>query len=79
MLVPESEPQRLSRRGTEETMPTPGAVTSGFSASETGVGPAEEKSAMTSAGTIWRSQPSDGTNIYLKADGQSRNADVFVG
>jgi parallel beta-helix repeat protein len=34
---------------------------------------------MTSAGTIWRSAAPDDTNIYLKADGQSRSADVFVG
>jgi parallel beta-helix repeat protein len=34
---------------------------------------------MTSAGTIWRSAAPDDTNIYLKADAQSRNADVYVG
>src|SRR3954449_9103583 len=36
--------------GSDERMSTPGAVTSGFICSEVGVGPLEEKPAMTSAG-----------------------------
>ena len=42
MLVPESEPQPP---GIEERTLTPGPATSGLSRSETGVGPADEKSA----------------------------------
>lgn len=34
---------------------------------------------MLSAGTVWRSAASDATNVYLRADGQNRSADVFVG
>ena len=37
-------------RGCAERMPTPGDATSGLNRSETGVGPAEEKSPMTSGG-----------------------------
>jgi hypothetical protein len=33
---------------------------------------------MTSAGTIWKSAASDGTNIYLTADDAGRTAEVFV-
>ena len=32
--------------GTDESTPTPGAATSGFISSDTGVGPADEKYAM---------------------------------
>jgi hypothetical protein len=49
MLVPWSGPQGPPwPLGSEEVIPTPGALTSGFSCSETGVGPAEEKLAITS-------------------------------
>jgi parallel beta-helix repeat protein len=34
---------------------------------------------MTSDGNIWRSAPSDATNIYLTADATNRTADVLVG
>lgn len=34
---------------------------------------------MTSAGTVWRSASSDATNVYLRADGQNRTADIVVG
>src|SRR4029079_11457346 len=43
MLVPSSNAHEPSWAGTEERMLTPGAVTSGLSASETGVGPPDEK------------------------------------
>ena len=46
MLVPSHACQRFD--GTEERTSTPGAVTSGFGRSETGVGPADEKEATTS-------------------------------
>ena len=45
MLVPLKPAQVPSRAGTDERISTPGALTSGFSCSETGVGPAEENSA----------------------------------
>lgn len=34
---------------------------------------------MTSAGTVWRSAASDGTNIYLTADSAGRTCDIVVG
>jgi parallel beta-helix repeat protein len=34
---------------------------------------------MTSAGTVWRSAASDSTNVYLRADGPGRTADLTVG
>lgn len=34
---------------------------------------------MTSGGTIWRSAPSDATNVYLTADSSGRTADICVG
>src|SRR5919109_2055562 len=43
MLVPDRPCHVPSRAGTEERIPTPGAVTSGFNCSEIGVGPADEK------------------------------------
>jgi hypothetical protein len=43
MLVPSRSSKSCA--GTEESTLTPGAVTSGLSWSETGVGPADEKSA----------------------------------
>ncbi len=43
MLVPDDRPQPA---GWEDRMEVPGATTSGFSRSEIGVGPAEEKLAM---------------------------------
>ena len=49
MLVPSNSAHEPSCAGTEERMLTPGAVTSGLSASETGVGPPEENGAITSA------------------------------
>ena len=48
MLVPESVAQEL--RGAAETMLAPGAETSGLSWSESGVGPLDEKLAITSSG-----------------------------
>jgi hypothetical protein len=48
MLVPSKTVQRPSLRGTDESTPLPGAVTSGLSWSESGVGPLEEKSAIVS-------------------------------
>ena len=50
MLVPLSWPQSPSRCGSDEITLRPGALTSGLSCSETGVGPLDEKSAMPSAG-----------------------------
>src|SRR6266508_2592526 len=47
MLVPENWAQVPSRDGTDERIETPGAVTSGFSRSARGVGPLEEKEAIT--------------------------------
>ena len=43
MLVPLNAGPRPSRAGTDERTSTPGAATSGFSCSEIGVGPPEEK------------------------------------
>jgi hypothetical protein len=40
--------------------------------------PTEIQITMTSAGTIWKSAASDGTNIYLTADDAGRTAEVFV-
>jgi hypothetical protein len=40
--------------------------------------PTEIQITMTSAGTIWKSAASDGTNIYLTADTTGRTAEVFV-
>src|SRR5690349_19239741 len=54
MLVPLSAAQ--SDLGSDESTFTPGAVTSGLSCSEYGVGPTEEKSAISSA-TLWRPLP----------------------
>src|SRR3954470_11173509 len=48
MLVPSHEAQRPARAGSDERIPTPGAVTSGFIWSEIGVGPPEEKPAISS-------------------------------
>ena len=49
MLVPSSGPHGPPWSfGSDETIPTPGALTSGLSFSETGVGPADEKLAITS-------------------------------
>src|SRR4051812_35234942 len=49
MLVPSSGPHGPPwSLGSDETIPTPGAETSGFSCSEIGVGPADEKLAITS-------------------------------
>jgi hypothetical protein len=47
MLVPSRKRHVPSRRGTEERIPTPGAVTSGFSFSEKGAGPPDENGAIT--------------------------------
>ena len=46
MLVPLKHAQRPSRRGTDESTSSPGAVTSGFMRSDIGVGPPEEKDEM---------------------------------
>ena len=47
MLVPDSSPYGpFWSAGSDEVTETPGALTSGLSCSETGVGPAEEKSAI---------------------------------
>ena len=46
MLVPDNWPQPV---GIDERMPTPGAATSGLRRSESGVGPDDEKSAITPA------------------------------
>ena len=43
MLVPLSWPQVPWFGGSDDRIESPGAVTSGFSCSETGVGPADEK------------------------------------
>ena len=43
MLVPLSSPQVPWLGGSDDRIESPGAVTSGFSCSETGVGPADEK------------------------------------
>src|SRR5256885_16980335 len=50
MLVPLKIAHRP--RGWAERMPTPGVATSGLNQSETGVGPAEEKSPITSGGPL---------------------------
>src|SRR5215471_886626 len=54
MLVPLSAAQ--SDLGSDESTLTPGAVTSGLSCSEYGVGPTDEKDAISSA-TLWRPLP----------------------
>ena len=46
MLVPLNESQLPSRMGTEDRIPTPGAVTSGFINSDSGVGPLDDQSAI---------------------------------
>ena len=47
MLVPDIAPYGPDwLTGSDEVIETPGALTSGFSFSETGVGPPEEKSAI---------------------------------
>lgn len=43
-----------------------------------GYTPTEVRITMTSAGTVWRSAVSDGTNIYLTADSAGRTCDVWV-
>ena len=48
MLVPLNDDHSPTRGGTDDRIETPGALTSGFMASETGVGPAEENGAMMS-------------------------------
>ncbi len=48
MLVPLSRPQVWLEVGRDETTSTPGAATSGFIASDTGVGPPDEKPAIAS-------------------------------
>ena len=50
MLVPESVVHE--ERGAAERIPTPGALTSGFSCSERGDGPLDEKPATTLAGAF---------------------------
>ena len=53
MLVPDIAPNGPAWfTGREEVIATPGAATSGFSWSETGVGPAEEKSAIVPARVV---------------------------
>ena len=49
MLVPEKRVQVPSLAGTDERISDPGAATSGFIRSDTGVGPADENSETTSA------------------------------
>jgi parallel beta-helix repeat protein len=34
---------------------------------------------MTSSGTVYKSAPADGTNVYLRADGPNRTAELLVG
>ena len=53
MLVPLKLAQSPSRRGTDDRTSSPGAVTSGFIRSESGVGPPEENDAMN--GPFWSS------------------------
>ena len=55
MLVPLKYSQTPSRAGTDDSTLTPGAVTSGFSRVESGVGPADEKPAI--VGPDWVSAP----------------------
>src|SRR5258708_39961626 len=52
MLVPLQSCADQVLCGSDERMSTPGAVTSGLSCSETGVGPVDEKLAITSAGPL---------------------------
>ena len=52
MLVPLKLAQSPSRRGTEESTSTPGAVTSGFIRRESGVGPLDEKEAICGAALL---------------------------
>jgi hypothetical protein len=53
MLVPLKLDHKPARRGTDDNTSTPGAVTSGFIRSESGVGPPEEKEAT--KGPLWLS------------------------
>jgi hypothetical protein len=53
MLVPLNRAQRPTRRGTDESTSSPGAVTSGFIRSDNGVGPPDEKDEMN--GPLWLS------------------------
>ena len=65
MLVPESDDH--APPGTDERMSTPGAATSGFSCSESAVGPTEEKSAWIAlVGAPWTSTAA--TAIAASAD-----------
>ena len=52
MLVPLKLDHKPARRGTDDSTSTPGAVTSGFIRSESGVGPPEEKSAIPSDAVV---------------------------
>ena len=53
MLVPPSSPQSPPCPvGSDDVIATPGALTSGFSTSDTGVGPPEEKSAIMSFAVV---------------------------
>ena len=58
--------------GSDERMSTPGAVTSGFIWSEIGVGPADEKPAITSAGPL---SPSVDAATVIASLARSRRAD----
>jgi hypothetical protein len=55
MLVPENAAHPSP--GVAETIPTPGAATSGFRRSETAVGPTEENSAWTLADRVSSTAP----------------------
>jgi hypothetical protein len=57
MLVPENEAQPPA--GVAEVIPTPGAMTSGFSRSEMGVGPTDEKSACTAVEGVSPAAPTE--------------------
>ena len=53
MLVPDIAPYGPAwLTGSDEVIATPGAATSGFSCSETGVGPPDEKSAIVPSSVV---------------------------
>lgn len=76
------EPNHTATLAKATTMKALGAQTVGASqatiAHGLGYTPTEIQITMTSAGTMWRSAASDGTNIYLTADAAGRTAEVFV-
>jgi hypothetical protein len=77
-IAPNSIPTRVSRTTPKSLGVQTVGATEATIAHTLGAAPVEIQIQMTSAGTIWKSAASDGTNIYLTADGAGRTAEVFV-